>query len=69
MAAPTSPRNSALMCEHLYETTSRYDAVTKLLTFLLVCPVCRIEQTVETLEYVPRFVPTIPGSPGAAVSR
>jgi hypothetical protein len=45
------------MCDHLYDSTSRYDAVSKLLTLLLVCPVCRIEQVVETLEYEPNFVP------------
>jgi hypothetical protein len=43
------------MCEHLYECTSRYDSDRKLLSFLLVCPVCEIEEIVETVEYVPRF--------------
>ncbi|HEY2603018.1 MAG TPA: hypothetical protein VGI67_15785 [Thermoleophilaceae bacterium] len=41
------------MCEHLYDSTSRYDADRKLLTFLLVCPVCEIEEIVQTLEYAP----------------
>ena len=44
------------MCDHLYETTSRYDADRKLLTFLLVCPVCEIEETVQAIEYAPSFV-------------
>jgi hypothetical protein len=44
------------MCNHLYDTTSRYEAESKLLTFLLVCPVCRIEKVVETVEYEPNFV-------------
>jgi hypothetical protein len=44
------------MCEHLHETTSRYDAAAKVLTFLLVCRICGIEQVVETLEYEPRPV-------------
>jgi hypothetical protein len=35
---------------------SRYDAAEKLLTFLRVCPICGIEQVVETLEYEPRRV-------------
>jgi hypothetical protein len=53
------------MCDHLYDTTTRYDAARKLLTFLLVCPVCRIEQVVETLEYAPNFAPT----PAAKLTR
>lgn len=46
-----------LMCDHLYDTTSRYDAAAKLLTFVLVCPVCRTERVIETLQYEPRLVP------------
>jgi hypothetical protein len=42
------------MCDHLHESTSRYDAAAKVLTFLLVCPTCGIERVVETLEYEPR---------------
>lgn len=60
-------RRSRLMCDHLYDSTSRYDTVSKLLTFLLVCPVCRIEKIVETLEYEPNFIPGVAG--GAAVGR
>jgi hypothetical protein len=45
-------------CNHLHDTTSRYDPVEKLLTFLLFCPVCRTERVVETLRYEPRFKPT-----------
>jgi hypothetical protein len=41
------------MCDHLHDTISRYDAGTKLLTFLRVCRPCGIEQVVETLEYEP----------------
>ena len=44
------------MCDHLYDTTSRYDTPTKVLTFLLFCPVCGIEKVVETVEYEPNFV-------------
>jgi hypothetical protein len=47
------------MCDHLHETTTRYDAGAKLLTFLRVCPVCRIEEVVETLEYEPNFLPLV----------
>ena len=49
------------MCDHLYDTTSHYDTSTKLLTFLLVCPVCGIEKVVETIEYEPNFTPYVPG--------
>ena len=42
------------MCDHLHDTTSRYDAAEKLLTFLRVCRTCGIEQVVETFEYEPR---------------
>ena len=49
----------ALMCDHLYDTTSRYDTATKVLTFLLVCPVCGTEDVVETLEYAPNFAPRV----------
>jgi hypothetical protein len=42
------------MCDHLQDTTSRYDAARRLLTFLRVCRSCGIEQVVETLEYEPR---------------
>jgi hypothetical protein len=56
---PNADRHLALVpdtpCDHLHETTSRYDSARKLLTFLLVCPVCRTEKVVETLRYEPRF--------------
>jgi hypothetical protein len=58
------------MCDHLYETTSRYETATKVLTFLLVCPVCHVEEVVDTLEYVPNFTPRVTGiTRSAAVSR
>jgi hypothetical protein len=44
------------MCDHLHDTTSRYDAVEKVLTFLRVCRICGIQQVVETLDYEPRPV-------------
>jgi hypothetical protein len=43
------------MCNHLFDTTSRYDRKRKLLTFLLFCPACETETVVETLRYAPRF--------------
>jgi hypothetical protein len=46
------------MCHHLCDGTSRYDAAAKVLTLILVCPVCGIERVVETLEYEPRPVST-----------
>ena len=50
------------MCDHLHDSTSRYDAVEKVMTFLLVCRACGIERVVETLEYEPRPVWTSPGA-------
>lgn len=47
-----------MRCDHLQDTTTRYDQVEKLLTFLLICPVCRTEKVVETRGYEPRFKPT-----------
>jgi hypothetical protein len=44
-------------CDHLHEQTSRYDPVEKQVTCLTVCPVCRVEQVVETQSYEPRFEP------------
>jgi hypothetical protein len=44
-------------CDHLHESTSRYDRAAKLLTFLLICPVCQTEKVIETRDYVPRFEP------------
>ena len=51
------------MCDHLHDSTSRYDAVEKVMTFLLVCRTCGIERVVETLDYEPRPVWTSPGTP------
>jgi hypothetical protein len=42
-------------CDHLHDTTTRYDHAQKLLTFLLVCPVCGIEKIVDAQHYEPRF--------------
>lgn len=52
----TSRPGQAAMCEHLHDTTSRYDAAEKLLTFLRVCRTCGIEEVVETVEYEPKPV-------------
>jgi hypothetical protein len=51
------------MCDHLHDQTSHYDAGLKLLSFLLVCPVCQTERVVETLEYEPRFRPCLVPAP------
>jgi hypothetical protein len=48
-------------CDHLHDTTTRYDHDRKQLTFLLVCPVCGTEKVVETQHYEPRYVQ--PGEP------
>jgi hypothetical protein len=50
--APAQP------CGHLHDTTTRYDHKRKLLTFVLICPVCETEKVIETQHYEPRFVPT-----------
>lgn len=50
------------MCDHLHDSTSRYDAAEKVMTLLLVCPACGIERVVETLEYEPRAVWTSAGA-------
>jgi hypothetical protein len=42
------------MCDHLHESTSRYDAAANVLTLLLVCPTCGIERVVAALDYEPR---------------
>jgi hypothetical protein len=44
-------------CQHLHETTSRYDISRRLLTFLLVCPQCGVERVVEMVHYEPQFDP------------
>jgi hypothetical protein len=44
-------------CDHLHESTSRYDHERKQLSFLLVCPVCKTEKVVETQHYEPRYEP------------
>lgn len=54
-AAASTRKPGRLMCDHLHDTTTRYDPVGKLLTFLMVCPVCRIERVIETLDYVPSY--------------
>jgi hypothetical protein len=43
------------MCDHVHDSTTRYDRRRKLLAFLLVCPTCGTEKVVETLQYEPRF--------------
>jgi hypothetical protein len=45
-------------CDHLHDSTTRYDHDHKLLTFLLVCPVCGTEKVMETQHYQPRFQPS-----------
>jgi hypothetical protein len=50
-----------MSCDHLHESTTRYDHDQKVLTFLLLCPVCGTERIMETQRYEPRFEPS-PGS-------
>jgi hypothetical protein len=48
----------ATPCGHLHDSTTRYDHDQTLLTFVLVCPVCRTEKVIETQHYEPRFEPS-----------
>ena len=45
-------------CDHICDTSTRYDQVQKRLTFFLTCSVCGTAKVIETLEYEPRFEPT-----------
>jgi hypothetical protein len=53
-------------CDHLHDSTSRYDHEAKRLTFLLVCPVCRTERVVDSIPYEPQFTPHEAPQPGGA---
>lgn len=44
-------------CDHLHDTTTRYDREAKRLDFLVFCSVCGIEKVVESMPYEPRFEP------------
>jgi hypothetical protein len=44
-------------CDHLHDTTTRYDREAKQLDFLMVCVVCGTERLVESISYEPRFQP------------
>jgi hypothetical protein len=61
---PRAARHLALVpdapCDHIHETTSRYDHAEKRLTFLLVCDTCQTERVVETVHYEPHFEPHPP---------
>jgi hypothetical protein len=52
----------AAPCDHLHDSTTRYDPEQRLLTFLLVCSVCGTEKVVAIRHYEPRFEPS-PASP------
>jgi hypothetical protein len=68
LTRPARSRSAA--CEHMHDTTTRYEPLEQLLTFLLVCPVCGTERVIETLRYAPRFQPLpAAGSTGATVHR
>jgi hypothetical protein len=57
-------------CDHLHETTTRYDHERKQLSFLLVCPVCGTEKVIESQHYEPRFQPyAAQDSGGATIHR
>ena len=64
-----SARSQRMACEHIHDTTSRYDPLEQLLTFVLVCPVCGTERVIETLHYAPCFQPLPNGPTDANVHR
>jgi ribosomal protein L44E len=57
-AARRVARHGEQPCDHLHDTTSRYDQAAKRLELLLTCPVCKTEKLVHSLEYEPRFKPS-----------
>jgi hypothetical protein len=63
LAAPT-----AAPCDHVHDTTTRYDHDQKLLSFLLVCPVCGTEKVMQTQHYEPRFEPRPAPQPADAAA-
>ena len=54
------PDHREMHCEHLCDTTSRYDRGKKELIFLLVCAPCGTEEPVEAIRYEPRFTDVPP---------
>ena len=56
-------------CDHLHESTTRYDHERKQLSFLLVCPSCRTEKLVQTIPYEPRYHLVPWSNPPATVDR
>jgi hypothetical protein len=50
------------VCNHMLDSSSRYDPARKILTLLLVCPICGTERVVDKLAYEPRPVCTPPTS-------
>jgi hypothetical protein len=59
-----------ITCDHICDTTTRYDRAQARLTFLLTCRECGTARVIETLAYEPRFDPTpaphSPDAPGGA---
>jgi hypothetical protein len=55
--------NRSVRCEHLCETTTRYDHGQKELWFLLVCTVCDTAEPIEAIRYEPRFTEPTVGAP------
>jgi hypothetical protein len=57
-AAGRVARHGEQPCDHLHDTTSRYDHVARRLELLLICTVCKTEKVVHSLAYEPRFEPS-----------
>ena len=59
-------------CDHVHDTTTRYDHDSKQLSFLQTCHACSTQKVVETIPYDPSFKPhpapqPADGSAGATV--
>ena len=52
----SAPRHE-VRCDHLHDTTTRYDREAKRLDLLMFCSICGIEKLVESIPYEPRFEP------------
>ena len=55
LEATDNTLHRSVRCQHLCETTSRYDHGRKELSFLLLWAVCGTEDVVERIRYEPRF--------------
>jgi hypothetical protein len=50
------------VCDHMHDSSSRYDPARKILTLVLVCRICGTERVVDKLAYEPSPVWKTPAS-------